>query len=317
MGVLFLFSNANAGEVTKTVKVKLFFPRDGTENGQTQNGTQLRNWYYFWKDGNVVSDLREFNYRNANFYGLYSGGVLYVGNAAPKDNDGPIEFTNQYYKSKISSGANGIANSVAIVDDIQIISFGKGKPDTTAITAGSNGILDTTPSGDDRINSNTIITGANGICNTIALGDDVQIISINRGEPNSIIILPGPNDFIDTDPNNDDSIISGGLKFSIGANGKGIDCCAETCAHEKKHKAMHDDWQGQPDWDLDDVPDSEEGKAPYYFSPRKPDTYNLEGFYPGSGYSSYGDNEFLARVAESSPNSTNPTKDWSEHGKNW
>lgn len=165
-----------------------------------------------------------------------------------------------------------------------------------------------------------ITSGPDGICNTsIKSGsDDVQVIPINTntGNPYSIVITAGPNNILDTAPGSDDTIIPG-LQFSIGSNGKGINCTAETCSHELKHKWIHDNWSGQ-DSDEDKVPNSEEGKPPYYFHPHIPDTYNLKGLYPLSNYDKFGDSEFLARVAEQSPGPVNPNNDWSDtNGKNW
>jgi len=67
--VLFLFSGTNAEEVTKTVKVELFYPRDGTENG-----TSEPNWYYFWKSPVAAIEIprRGMKYRGrANLYGEF------------------------------------------------------------------------------------------------------------------------------------------------------------------------------------------------------------------------------------------------------
>jgi len=107
------------------------------------------------------------------------------------------------------------------------------------------------------------------------------------------------------------------LSFDIGADGEGIDCCAETCAHEKKHKQIDDDWGGQTDTDGDGIPDSEENQAPYYFDPYDPDTYDLENTIH-SDYADYGDQEFLCRMEETNPGAVDSSDDWSDtNGKNW
>lgn len=76
IGVLFLFSNANAEEITKTVNVKLFYPKKGTENG-----TGVPNWYYFWA-GTACSYTRGSAYPWGG--GSYTSGsfAIYNGNWA-------------------------------------------------------------------------------------------------------------------------------------------------------------------------------------------------------------------------------------------
>jgi len=107
-----------------------------------------------------------------------------------------------------------------------------------------------------------------------------------------------------------------GDEWPIGANGEGIDCCAQVCAHELEHKWWHDNWSSFPDGDTDYVPDCQEGIPPFYFDPNDPDTYNMVLIYWKYGF--YGDNEFLARFAEKITNPVYPSKDWSnENGKNW
>jgi len=104
----------------------------------------------------------------------------------------------------------------------------------------------------------------------------------------------------------------------IGADGAGIDCCAETASHELEHQWIYKNLQGQ-DTDGDGLPDAFEiaNQDGYNFDPAWPDTYDLAGtIHPK--YFSYGDNEFLARKAEQEPGETDPSNDWSDaNGKNW
>jgi|GEM_PF-3489789 len=93
-------------------------------------------------------------------------------------------------------------------DDIQVIPMGQGQPNATAITAGGNSILETTPGGDDTVVGQTITTGPDGICNTAASGDDVQAIPINQGRPNQVCVSAGPNAYRDTNTSGDD-VVSG------------------------------------------------------------------------------------------------------------
>ncbi len=104
----------------------------------------------------------------------------------------------------------------------------------------------------------------------------------------------------------------------IGAGGAGIHSVAETIAHEKEHQRLHKRLTGV-DSDGDGLSDADEegAYAAYGFRKNDPDTYNLAATIDPS-YASYGDEELLARVKESSPVATNPAQDWSDtNGQNW
>jgi hypothetical protein len=88
-------------------------------------------------------------------------------------------------------------NIVKVSDD-QLIPFGQGGPNFIAITSGTNGVLDTSPSGDDVVVGRTITSGPNGIAETSAIGDDVQVISVGRGQPNINIIGQGADGALQT-----------------------------------------------------------------------------------------------------------------------
>ena len=68
----------------------------------------------------------------------------------------------------IKTGPNGICESTAGGDDVQVIPVGKGKPNVICVTKGANNHLDTAPTGDDVLNGDSINTGPDGICNTTA-----------------------------------------------------------------------------------------------------------------------------------------------------
>ena len=91
-------------------------------------------------------------------------------------------------------------------DDVQVIPLGQGQPNQICITAGTNGVLDSTAGGDDVTNANSIITGPNGICESEASGDDVPVIDIDHGQPNAICVTKGANNFRDTNPSGDDAV---------------------------------------------------------------------------------------------------------------
>jgi hypothetical protein len=107
------------------------------------------------------------------------------------------------------------------------------------------------------------------------------------------------------------------LVFAIGQDAEGIDSVAAVVVHEKKHQWIHHNWSGDEvkDTDGDGVPDSQEGKAPYYFNINDSDTYNL-GHVLNSDYYKYGDSEFLCRMEEKNYIS-NHSKDWAKPGKQW
>lgn len=105
------------------------------------------------------------------------------------------------------------------------------------------------------------------------------------------------------------------LQFTIGVTASGIDFVAAVVLHEKKHKWIYDNWATLPDTDGDGVPDSEENCAPYYFDKNDADSYNL-GQVIHANYYSYGDQEFLCRMAEQGYVSDS-IKDWANPGKQW
>lgn len=99
----------------------------------------------------------------------------------------------------INSGWNGICQTDAEGDDLQLIPVGQGLPYVEIIYPGPNSVLDTTvPDGDDEIVGDIVNAGANGIAETFAVGDDFQAIIVGNGFPFSICILPGLNLVIDT-----------------------------------------------------------------------------------------------------------------------
>jgi hypothetical protein len=124
----------------------------------------------------------------------------------------------------ITAGLNFRADTVAAGDDIQLVPRGTIglPPHTVIISAGANGVLDTTPAEDDRAE---VVTGyetsptcgpttadrifepigGNGIVDTIAAGDDIQVIPFGAPvSPGATIILPGPDGYTDTIPRGDD-----------------------------------------------------------------------------------------------------------------
>jgi len=53
---------------------------------------------------------------------------------------------------------------------------GGGAPDVLCLGPGPNGVIDTSPGGDDTVGGGGVRTGSDGLCDTTAQGDDVQIL---------------------------------------------------------------------------------------------------------------------------------------------
>lgn len=98
----------------------------------------------------------------------------------------------------VMSGVDGICETPAEGDDIQNIALGRGLPNTPAIFAGKNKMLESLPQGDDYISGNVVYTGPNGIRETPALGDDWTLIGMGKGQPDSPCVLAGSNGRRDT-----------------------------------------------------------------------------------------------------------------------
>lgn len=115
-----------------------------------------------------------------------------------------VHFKIKKLYTTIHTGLNGISETTAVGDDVQIIPFGDGSPNRIAIKAGLNFVIDTVPQGDDFVLVDTIVTGANGIAETTAVGDDVQLIAVGQGELNREAVASGPNGVIDSTTDGDD-----------------------------------------------------------------------------------------------------------------
>jgi len=71
--------------------------------------------------------------------------------------------------TEIHSGPNGVCETTAAGDDVQELPVGQGSPNEDCVTAGADGTLETSTSGDDAVVGNKIDTGANGICESGAI----------------------------------------------------------------------------------------------------------------------------------------------------
>ncbi len=144
-------------------------------------------------------------------------------------NDGTCD--NAVPNDGIFAGPNGVADSIAQGDDVQLIPFGiDGLPDdAVVINAGNNGVLETSVRTGDMgatitgyattktcgpETPSSIRTGPNGIVDTIRdpFSDDEQLLPF--GSPQAFgadIIGPGPNGFIDTASAGDDVYVGPGI----------------------------------------------------------------------------------------------------------
>ncbi len=104
-----------------------------------------------------------------------------------------VHGMNININTHLNNAASAFSLAQGNADDVQRIIVGNGEPDETAISAGTNGVIDSPPDPDDQTVGQTVTTGTNGICNTDKKvgSDDVQEIDRNNGESNSIIITPG------------------------------------------------------------------------------------------------------------------------------
>jgi hypothetical protein len=119
----------------------------------------------------------------------------------------------------ISAGLNGVCNTTKAGDDIQVIPVNQGYPDAICILPGPNNVINTTPgAGDTRVGM-TITAGANGVCNTTAAGDDVQQILSGRGQPYSRCIAPGANSVLNTNLSSDDTYLNSTINGLTKATG--------------------------------------------------------------------------------------------------
>lgn len=105
----------------------------------------------------------------------------------------------------IDAGVDGVmATSPAGDDTLQTLN---GNP---AITTGANGILDTTPAGDDRLRNDAIktgiIAGADKRVDSIAQGDDLQLVPFGSTgvAPKTLVIDPGSNGILESGRSGDD-----------------------------------------------------------------------------------------------------------------
>lgn len=102
-------------------------------------------------------------------------------------------------------------------DDVQEIEVSSGQPNQVCITFGTNGVPDSTISGDDGNSGSAIHSGANGICQSTRWDDDVEVIPNGQGAPNETCVSAGANGFRDSPASSSDSV--SGTAITTGADG--------------------------------------------------------------------------------------------------
>ncbi|MGE3164437.1 MAG: hypothetical protein AB7O52_06005 [Planctomycetota bacterium] len=107
----------------------------------------------------------------------------------------------------IDVGADGRSQSPPMGDDVLLIALGQGAPNCLAIGVGPNGVRDTAPGGDDNPTPGGVFTGPNGVCQTVAAGDDVQLVALNAGAPFHASVSTGPNGISETATGGDDTLL--------------------------------------------------------------------------------------------------------------
>jgi len=138
------------------------------------------------------------------------------GNGLVERYDRGYMYGMTYPISFITTGSNGICESLAEGDDYQRIPVGQGEPYAIGITSGINGSLDTSPAGDDTFwYGIAITTGPDGICDTTAAADDVQSIPVGRGFAYAEAVTSGANKEFDSAPKGDDAISPDFVKDTV------------------------------------------------------------------------------------------------------
>jgi hypothetical protein len=120
----------------------------------------------------------------------------------------------------ITSGPNGVCETGATGNDVQVIPVGQGQPNSIVITDGGDGIDGATVvGGDDAVVGNTVTSGPDGIAQSTAGGNDVQVIPVGQGKPSTDCVGTGVDGISSSTASGDDlqRIPAGnGEPFAIG-----------------------------------------------------------------------------------------------------
>lgn len=135
-----------------------------------------------------------------------------VGISASIIEDDPVCDDNTRNTIIEPADGNGLADTLAQNDDLQLIALGAGADAGDTIISscppGTDGVLDSTP-GSPGLCEPVIVAGTNGTADTTLLGDDVA--RTPPGAPpwpaDAAVVAPGPNGRIDSIPGGDDAFV--------------------------------------------------------------------------------------------------------------
>jgi hypothetical protein len=301
------------------------------------------NWFYYWQEGEVLSNMGGFQYGgyNENYAGKFDAPWLYLYSPLAFECDaGGLQTTctNRFYGAVVNTGENGICDTTADPYDVQVIPVGEGEPHKVAITDGGNG-LETTPAGDDQVVGTTITTGADGICQTTPAGNDVYVyygdiqMAYGNGKAYTTCITGGSdgymhsavdasdNSLLESDDVND---LSNAYTVAFDIPARGLYRTAIVCTHELTHQQVYG-WSGTHS-DNDTIPDSYE-VAYHHFDPERIHSYmaddtELDDWFRGEE-GGHDDREAFAYVMQNVGSGAtwhstpDPDEDWSEGGEQW
>lgn len=100
----------------------------------------------------------------------------------------------------------------------KVIEKDKGKPDALAIRHNFGVTHNLAFGGDDQLVGGGLGTGGDGICQTVAAPGDDQVIPLNQGEPDVVVVRAGQNDFLDTEPA-EGEMASNAVEITTGPDG--------------------------------------------------------------------------------------------------
>jgi hypothetical protein len=103
-------------------------------------------------------------------------------------NNTPNGGDDEISGNTITTGENGICETISLSSDVEIIEKGKGKPYQICIGAGQNNFRDTpSTEGDDEIDGDQINTGEDGICNSKALDENTNYMESSSQDPEALL----------------------------------------------------------------------------------------------------------------------------------
>jgi len=276
-----------------TLKLEIFFDPDVIISN-------IPHWFRYWgvQNGAVPEIYSEgFGYRGdlTDYSGWYDGnGNVFLCPWAPEPMENYSDtWYNMYYQTSVNTGPDGVCDTTALGDDIQVIDPGEGTvPYAICITAGPDGWLH-----------------SNDITSYYGYHYDVDKWMMPR--------------YGDYQWLSDDELdLTNAMTVTFSINATGLEKCAITCIHEMTHR--DNDKPGFDDSDSDGVIDTDEidfrinGNEDPKLDLHRPKTYlsrNPENNYR-MNHDMDDDDEFTAYMSQHS-GSEDPTKDWSKGGEQW